>query len=193
LREADCNPNCGINVLFNQDSPIQLYRRNQNLTKLGRRIISLGMNGLGKVGGTTVIYDTECPVCTAYSCSIELAPEAGGVSLVSARGSSHDVKSAVASGFDLDDGMVVIHNGQYYHGADAIHILAVLAPKTGVRNRLHRLLFGSQRVARLVYPVLRAGRNLLLRILGKTKIKDGRVRTSDTSAVSSERREHPIK
>lgn len=74
------------------------------------------------------------------------------------------------AGFDLDEGMVVLHNGELYHGADAMHRMALLAPASGIRNRLNRLLFGNLAIARAVYAGLRAGRNLLLKVLGRKKI-----------------------
>lgn len=79
---------------------------------------------------------------------------------------------ATAAGLDLDDGMVVVHRGALYHGADALHLMATLAPKTGIRNRLNRIVFGKRPIARAAYPLLRAGRNTLLRLLGRKKIRN---------------------
>ena len=59
-----------------------------------------------------------------------------------------------------------------YHGADALNIMARLAPKQGLGNRLNRLMFGNSTFSRLVYPLLRGGRNTLLKLLGRTKIRD---------------------
>ena len=121
-----------------------------------------------------LIYDRECPVCTAYSCSVGVDEEhAAGVRTINARDGEHElVRQAKEAGLDLDDGMVVIHQGKLYHGADALNIMARLAPRRGLHNRLNRLFFGNPTVARLSYPVLRAGRNTLLRLLGRKKIKD---------------------
>ena len=121
-----------------------------------------------------IIYDAECPVCTAYSCSVEIEPgQAPGVRRINARsGDDALVQQAKAAGLDLDEGMVVVHKGQLYHGADALNVMAQLAPKKGLGNRLHRLVFGNRSFSRLIYPVLRAGRNTLLKILGRTKIRD---------------------
>lgn len=116
----------------------------------------------------TLIYDGECPVCTAYSCNVDAG--ASDVKRVNARTMTPEVQRAVEAGFDLDEGMVVLHNGELYHGADAMHRMALLAPKFGFRNRLNRLLFGNLTFARAVYPGLRAGRNLLLKMLGRQKI-----------------------
>jgi predicted DCC family thiol-disulfide oxidoreductase YuxK len=119
-----------------------------------------------------LIYDAQCPVCTAYSCSVGVEQDTGGLRRIDARGNDPLVLEATRAGLDLDDGMVVVHRGKLYHGADALHLMARLAPAKGLRNRLNRLLFGSRTVARLSYPLLRSGRNTLLRLLGRKKIRN---------------------
>ena len=119
---------------------------------------------------TTLIYDGECPVCIAYSDSVDTDASQGALRRINARSDHALVRQATEEGLDLDEGMVVVHQGRLYHGADALHIMATLAPRTGVRNRLNRLLFGSRTVSRVAYPVLRGGRNTLLRLLGRSKI-----------------------
>ena len=121
-----------------------------------------------------LIYDRDCPVCTAYSCSVGVdETQAGGIRRINARdGDDELVRKAKEAGLDLDDGMVVVHQGKLYHGADALNIIARLAPDRGLGNRLNKILFGNPRLARLSYPVLRAGRNTLLKLLGRKKIRD---------------------
>jgi predicted DCC family thiol-disulfide oxidoreductase YuxK len=121
-----------------------------------------------------IIYDRECPVCTAYSCAVAVDDrKASGVRRINARSADDElVRQAREAGLDLDDGMVVVHQGKLYHGADALNIMARLAPDRGFGNRLNKLLFGNRTIAHLSYPLLRAGRNTLLRILGRKKIKD---------------------
>jgi predicted DCC family thiol-disulfide oxidoreductase YuxK len=119
-----------------------------------------------------LIYDGECPVCTAYSCSVGV-DEGKGLRRINARdGDDELVRQAKEAGLDLDDGMVVVHQGKLYHGADALNIMARLAPSRGLGNRINKMLFGNPTLARLSYPILRAGRNALLRLLGRKKIRD---------------------
>ncbi|MGH6781548.1 MAG: DCC1-like thiol-disulfide oxidoreductase family protein [Sphingomonadaceae bacterium] len=117
-----------------------------------------------------LIYDGQCPVCTAYSCSVGVDDQAGGLRRIDARSDDRLVRQATDHGLDLDDGMVVVYKGELHHGADALHLMATLAPRHGIRNRVNRLLFGSKPLARMSYPLLRAGRNTLLRLLGRKKI-----------------------
>ena len=123
------------------------------------------------VEDVTLIYDGQCPVCTAYSCNVDAGP--AQLHRVNARSGNAEVQKAIEAGIDLDDGMVVLHQGKLYHGAEAMHRMALLSPKSGLRNRLNRLMFGNLAVARAAYPVLRAGRNALLRMLGRQKIGAG--------------------
>ncbi|MES2885407.1 MAG: DCC1-like thiol-disulfide oxidoreductase family protein [Pseudomonadota bacterium] len=120
----------------------------------------------------TLIYDGECPVCSAYSAGVDVQAGAGAVRRVDARSSDALVAQATAAGLDLDEGMVVVHRGQLHHGAEALHLMATLAPAKGFKNRLNRWLFGSLAVSRVLYPLLRAGRNALLWLLGKSKIRN---------------------
>jgi predicted DCC family thiol-disulfide oxidoreductase YuxK len=124
------------------------------------------------VDDVTLIYDGECPVCTAYSCNVDAGP--ARLNRINARSSNPEVRKAIEAGIDLDDGMVVLHQGRLYHGAEAMHRMALLSPKSGLRNRLNRLMFGNLAVARATYPFLRAGRNALLRLLGRKKIGTGK-------------------
>ena len=73
-------------------------------------------------------------------------------------------------GLDMDEGFVLKINDDYYHGADAINRLALITTNAGLFNRINYYIFGSRRLSRLLYPVLRSGRNALLFLLGKKKI-----------------------
>ncbi len=77
-----------------------------------------------------------------------------------------------AAGLDIDQGMVLKVGDRLYYGADAIHMLSLLGTRSGVFNRLSYWVFRSRRLSGIVYPVLRTGRNLLLKSLGKTKINN---------------------
>ena len=77
-----------------------------------------------------------------------------------------------ALGLDIDQGMVVKMNDQIYYGADAIHALALISSRSGLFNRLNYWAFRSKTVSRFLYPLLRSCRNLLLKILRRTKINN---------------------
>ena len=76
------------------------------------------------------------------------------------------------SGLDIDQGMVLIIGEKLYYGSDAMHALALISSRSGIFNRINYWIFKSKSVSSLLYPVLRIFRNLLLKILGKTKINN---------------------
>ncbi len=82
------------------------------------------------------------------------------------------MEEITAAGLDIDQGMVVKVGGQIYYGPDAIHALALMGTNKGFFNRLAYLSFRSKSASRVLYPALRACRNLLLKLLGKTKINN---------------------
>ena len=92
--------------------------------------------------------------------------------LVDARDGGPVVEEITAAGLDIDQGMVLKTGDTLYYGADAIHALSLLSTRSGVFNRLTYWLFRSRRLSRILYPVLRSGRNLLLKMLRKTKINN---------------------
>ncbi len=119
-----------------------------------------------------LIYDKECPACHFYCQIVRIRQSVGQLVLIDARENPAVLQEISAKGLDIDQGMVLKMDGQLYYGADAIHLLALLSGRSGVFNRLNYWLFSSKRVAAILYPILRSCRNLLLKILGKTKINN---------------------
>ena len=119
-----------------------------------------------------LVYDKECPVCDNYCRLVQIEESAGDLKLIDARESSDVLDEITALGLDIDQGMVLKMEGEIYYGADAIHALALISSRPGFFNRLNYLMLYSKRVSRILYPVLRGCRNLLLKILGKTKINN---------------------
>lgn len=120
--------------------------------------------------GVVLIYDGECPVCSTYARYVRLKEAAGRVELVNAREGGPWVDEVKSRGLDLDEGMVLVYGGRYYHGADCINMLALLGSGSGLFNKLNAAIFRSPTVSAALYPVLRAGRNTLLRMLGRRKL-----------------------
>ncbi|MDJ0944220.1 MAG: DCC1-like thiol-disulfide oxidoreductase family protein [Kiloniellales bacterium] len=120
--------------------------------------------------GAVVVYDGECPFCTRYAGLVRLREAVGPVTLLDAREGGPLVSRLSAAGYDLDEGMVLLYGGQIYHGGDCMHMLALLSGGGGAVNRLCAAVFRNPGTARRLYPVLRAGRNAVLRLLGRDKI-----------------------
>lgn len=126
-----------------------------------------------------LVYDRECPVCEFYCQRIGIRESAGQLERIDAREDSEIMKEITALGLDIDEGMIVRHEDQIYYGSDAIHQLSKLSAQQGAVNRLARIGFGSATLARLLYPVFKALRNLLLKVLGKTRINNLRIEGRD--------------
>jgi predicted DCC family thiol-disulfide oxidoreductase YuxK len=118
-----------------------------------------------------LLYDGECPFCSRYVVHVRLREAAGHVTLANAREHPTLVEEVRRLSYEIDTGMVLKLNGRYYHGADCIHMLALLTTPAGWFNRINALAFRSRTVARFAYPILRAGRNLTLKLLGRSRLQ----------------------
>lgn len=119
-----------------------------------------------------LLYDTACPACDYYCNLVRIRESVGELVLVDAREPGPLLDEVTALGLDIDQGMVLKVDAQLYYGADAIHALALLGSDNGFFNRINYQVFRSARLARVLYPVLRACRNLLLKVLRKTRINN---------------------
>lgn len=126
-----------------------------------------------------LVYDKECPACDYFCKLARIRETVGELRLVDARESGPVMKKITAAGLDIDQGMVLVVGSEMYYGADAIRRLSLLSTRTGFVNRLSYYVFRSKRASAAFYPVLRSCRNLLLKILGRTKINNLGVTNND--------------
>lgn len=118
-----------------------------------------------------LIYDGECPFCSAYVRFLRLREAFGDIQLVDARTDTALVADLKSKDIDLDEGMVLQIGDQVYHGADCIHVLSLMSGESGLFNRFNGWVFRSPTRSRFLYPILRAGRNAALAMLGRRKIQ----------------------
>ncbi len=123
-------------------------------------------------GRLLLVYDKQCPICDAYCRLVKIDDSFGSLRTVDAREESDVLQEISRHGMDIDQGMVLKADDQLHYGADAIHALAQISSRDGVFNRINFWLFRSRTGSRLIYPVLRFFRNLLLKILGRKKINN---------------------
>jgi predicted DCC family thiol-disulfide oxidoreductase YuxK len=126
-----------------------------------------------------VVYDKQCPACDYYCNLVRIKESVGRLVLMDARDGGPVMEEITARGLDIDQGMVVKIGDELYYGPEAIHVLALMGTNTGFFNRVAYWSFRSRAVSRILYPVLKACRNLLLKLLGKTKINNLRVSGND--------------
>lgn len=126
-----------------------------------------------------LVYDKECPACNFYCELARIDHSVGNLTLVNAREQSGAMDKITAAGLDIDQGMALLLDDEIYYGAEAIQMLSLLSSRIGIFNRFAYFVFRSRRVANILYPVLRACRNLLLKILRKSKINNLDLRNNE--------------
>jgi predicted DCC family thiol-disulfide oxidoreductase YuxK len=109
--------------------------------------------------GLTIVYDGDCPFCSRYAEFSRIRSNFGEVRLVNAREHQDFAKYLKNSGVDLNSGMLVHNEDTSYYGAGAVSFLSRNSRKPGI--------FAIQRVADVLYPLLRFGRMVTLRALGR--------------------------
>ena len=122
--------------------------------------------------GILLVYDKQCPVCDAYCRMVRIRESFGMLRLVNARDASAIMDEITAKGLDIDEGMVLKVGSTLYYGADAIYALALMSSRSGVFNWLTFWIFRSKSLSAILYPLFRFFRNLLLKLLRKSRINN---------------------
>lgn len=125
---------------------------------------------LNNVKKRYIVYDGECPFCSRFVKMLRLKEAMGSIELIDARSDESIVKTLTALNIDLDEGMALVDSGIIYHGDDCMNRLALMSTRSGLFNKLNYHVFKSRTISMVLYPILRAGRNLVLSILGRRKI-----------------------
>jgi predicted DCC family thiol-disulfide oxidoreductase YuxK len=118
----------------------------------------------------TIVYDDQCPVCRTYCAGLKPQADGPALDLVDARQGGALMDEITARGLDIDQGMVVKIGDTLHYGSDAIHELSKYAGTKNAMGVMGRVFFGSRFIARIVYPPCKAVRNVLLRMLGISKV-----------------------
>ena len=121
--------------------------------------------------GNWIIYDGECPFCSHYVKLIHLKKTVGHIRIIDARTNPPELELLKEKNLNINQGMAIFLNSQLYFGADCINRLALLSSPIGSFNKLNYYAFKIQQVSRILYPILRVGRNVVIHLLGKGFIK----------------------
>ncbi len=114
-----------------------------------------------------IIYDGDCVFCQNYVRLIKLREAIGPVELLDARSDDPRVAEYWRNGYDLNEGMLFVHNGRVYYGHEAVNVLASLSSDSTLFNRINGLFLSNGRAAQISYPLLKLGRRLVLRLRGR--------------------------
>ena len=118
-----------------------------------------------------IVYDGECPFCKNYMSLLRLKKSGNNVILIDARTSLENYHEELKNlAIDLNEGMAVKLNGRWYHGHEAINILALQSTQSNYFNKFNSWIFKHKMLCIILYPVMRFFRNLTLKLLGRKKI-----------------------
>lgn len=132
-----------------------------------------------------IIYDGECIFCQNYVRFVKLRENIGPVELLDARSDDLRVDHYIRAGYDLDEGMLFVRDGEIFYGAEAVNVLARLSSDLTLGSRLNSAMLSNRKIARMAYPFLKAGRRLTLFLRRKTSIRSQR-ETGNTSLTKSQ-------
>ncbi len=118
-----------------------------------------------------LVYDGECPVCSNYVHFFR-AKKSIVLHLVDARKASEIMDEITKMRLNIDEGMVLKIDNAIYYGSDAMHALALLGTESDVLNKINYRLFRSKAVSKIIYPMGKAFRKILLKILRIPKINN---------------------
>ena len=119
----------------------------------------------------SIVYDHECPVCRRVVQASRLRGRSDELELIDARTDLvDDVQGNDLSALDFNDGFAVIVDGKVHHGADGAHALAMLTQPSGLLFGVFRWVSRTERRSRVFYPILKAGRRVLLWLLRVPRI-----------------------
>lgn len=120
-----------------------------------------------------IYYDGECPFCSQYVRHVNIRESFGAPALIDVRRDAAGLALCRARGFDLDRGMVVRIDDQYYYGDRAVQALAMISTGQGWFNRMNKMIFSIPFLAMVLYPLMALGRNMTLALLGRRLIGAG--------------------
>ena len=111
----------------------------------------------------SIIYDGDCPFCRNYVSFLKIK-EIYSVELINAREHPNLVTQYKKAGYDLNQGFIVKHNKTIYHADQAIHFLTKATNTNTLGLQLNQSLFKNKQIAQILYPFLKTGRNIILKL-----------------------------
>jgi len=118
-----------------------------------------------------LVYDHDCLVCRGY-CTRVKARDGVELELVDARQDSALMDRITAAGLDIDEGMVLLEGDTLHYGSDAGWRLARHTQKKGFIGFVDRCFFATRSLSRVMYPLGKAVRNMLLWLLRIPRIEN---------------------
>lgn len=118
-----------------------------------------------------LVYYGQCPICRNFVLYYRVNKTIN-LHLVDARKDSKLLQEITEARLNLDEGIVLKMDDVLYHGSDAMYVIACIGSKYGILNKLNYYFLRSKTLSKIVYPILRTFRNLLLKLVGVKKINN---------------------
>ena len=109
------------------------------------------------------IYDGDCPFCNHFAELIELKSGLNDINLINGRKNLAMLTSLYKQGYDLNDGAILVNNGQILHGSKAINwICSQIKTPSNALLKILTLVFESQKRTDIFFPLLVWARRFIL-------------------------------
>ena len=117
---------------------------------------------------TLFIYDGECPFCNHFAQLLELKSKLPTFQIIDGRKNLKILTQLYRQGYDLNNGAILINNGNIMHGAAAINWICtqIKEPNDSLLEIL-RVIFTSNKRTKILFPLLLWGRRISLTLKGK--------------------------
>ena len=114
------------------------------------------------------IFDGECPFCNHFAQLIELKSSLPEFEILDGRKNLALLTQLYNQGYDLNKGAILIINENIMHGADAINwICSEIKDPSDSLLELIRIIFSSNSMSKILFPLLLWSRLLLLTLKGR--------------------------
>jgi predicted DCC family thiol-disulfide oxidoreductase YuxK len=117
-----------------------------------------------------VVFDGECPFCRNFVHLQSIRSRGYTVNLIDARTAPDEVERLSRLGMNINDGMALWVDDTVYFGHAAVNKIAVLAEGETLVTRAMNFLLRVPAFSYTIYPLLKFGRSITLKVLGVRKI-----------------------
>ena len=114
-----------------------------------------------------LLYDRECPFCKEYSKYVELR-KTFDIEIINAREDLEKLNAFKNKGFDINDGMIIEHEGNIFQGSDAIKIIDKYILKKSAVDIFLSFIVHLPGFKLIIYPLVKAVRIVILKSLGRS-------------------------
>lgn len=118
-----------------------------------------------------IIYDGDCIFCKNYIRYSKFLIE-NKIELINARQVTDKEKIKIMKKYNIDNGMILFFENDFFIGSDAMTKIAIINNKKAYFNKILNFFFRNKKITNFFYPYFVFIRNLTLKVRGIRKIFD---------------------